>query len=235
MFRNLDLQLFFLLFLSILTVSCNTGNNKGMVRESEYENPIKVACVGNSITYGHGIEHRDSLSYPAQLQGMLGSNWEVRNFGISARTLMSSGDLPYINEPVYQKALNFKPDVVLIKLGTNDTKLHNWSHKVDFKSDYRKLIKSFQKLDSSPKVVLLKAVPAFPDRWGISDSTIKRELNPMIEELAKELNLHYIDLYSPLVNKANLFPDKIHPNAKGAEVMAAAIFQKLKGKEQHVQ
>jgi acyl-CoA thioesterase-1 len=235
MFRKIHLQLLSLLMLSIFTISCNTGNNKGIVNESEYEKPIKVACVGNSITFGYGIEHRDSLSYPAQLQRMLGDNWKVRNFGISARTLLSKGDLPYINEPIYQQALAFNPDIVLIKLGTNDTKPHNWKHKADFKNDYRKLIKSFQQLESAPEVVLLKAVPAFPERWGISDSTIRLELNPMIEALSNELNLHYIDLYSPFANKANLFPDKIHPNAEGAEIMATIIFEKLTGKEQHVQ
>lgn len=33
---------------------------------------IKVACVGNSITYGAGISNREKNSYPAQLQYYLG-------------------------------------------------------------------------------------------------------------------------------------------------------------------
>lgn len=84
--------------------------------------PIKVAAVGNSITYGAGIENRDVNSYPAQLQRALGDGYEVRNFGVSARTLMSVGNLPYVNEPQYKASLDFAPDVVLIKLGTNDVK-----------------------------------------------------------------------------------------------------------------
>jgi lysophospholipase L1-like esterase len=235
MSKKIHIQLLSLFLLTFFTISCNPGNNKAFIKESEYEKPIKVACIGNSITFGHGIEHRDSLSYPAQLQRMLGNEWEVRNFGISARTLMSKGDLPYINEQVYQQALAFQPDVVLIKLGTNDTKPHNWVHKADFKNDYRALINSFQQLKSSPEVILLKAVPAFSARWGISDSIIQGQLNPMIDELAKEFNLHCIDLYSPFTEEANLFPDDIHPNAKGAGKMATIIFEKLTGKEQHVQ
>lgn len=46
---------------------------------------IKVACVGNSVTYGHGIENREKNSYPAQLQRMLGNEYEVANFGKAGR------------------------------------------------------------------------------------------------------------------------------------------------------
>lgn len=37
--------------------------------------PIKVACVGNSITQGPGRENPDS--YPLQMQKKLGKNYEV--------------------------------------------------------------------------------------------------------------------------------------------------------------
>ncbi|WP_062125607.1 GDSL-type esterase/lipase family protein [Geofilum rubicundum] len=213
----------------LVTAACQQSH-KGIVDVRQYNQPVKVACVGNSITFGAGIEHRDSLSYPAQLQRMLGENWEVQNFGVSARTLMSSGDLPYIQEPDYQSALDFDPDVVLIKLGTNDTKPHNWQHSSSFKEDYKKLIASFQALPSQPIVVLLKAVPAFPERWGISDSTIVHGLNPMVEELAQELHLPCIDLYTPMMGRDTLFPDQIHPNAEGAGIMAHTIYEALTGR-----
>lgn len=234
MLQKIKIQILSLLLLSVFVVSCNT-NNKAIINQSDYETPIKVACVGNSITYGHGIENRDSLSYPAQLQRLLGSDWEVQNFGVSGRTLMSSGDLPWINEPAYHEAIDFQPDVVLIKLGTNDTKPQNWAHKDDFTNDYRKLIESFQQMESSPEVVLLKAVPAFSGRWGINGSIIKDEVNPMIEELAKEFDIHCIDLYTPFIEKANYFPDEIHPDAEGAGIIATIIFEKLTGKKQDVQ
>ncbi len=202
-----------------------------LVDLSEHSGKIKVACVGNSITYGSGIQHRDSLSYPAQLGRMLGEKWEVRNFGVGGRTLLSKGDRPYIKEKAYADALSFLPEVVLIKLGTNDTKPHNWQYKDEFLSDYRTLVESFKKLESKPTVILLKAVPAFPERWGISDSLIRNGVNPMVGQLASELGLPVIDLYKVLENRGDLFPDQIHPNAKGAEIMARKIFQALTGKE----
>lgn len=217
-----------LLFIALLGVSsCQPSG--GIIQPGDYSETIRIACVGNSITYGMGIEGRDSLSYPAQLQDLLGDKFEVRNFGVSARTLMSSGDLPYIKEPEYLAALEFKPHVVLIKLGTNDTKPHNWVHNGDLEKDYTQLIQSFQALESKPKVVLLKAAPAFPERWGISDSTIAKHLNPRVEKLAAELGLPCIDLHTALAGKDELFPDLIHPNAEGAAIMAHSIYVALLG------
>lgn len=86
------------------------------------EDVIRIACVGDSITYGAGIEERAKNSYPAQLQNLLGDRYQVENFGVSGRTLLKQGDKPYWDEPAYQNALKLKPDMVIIKLGTNDVK-----------------------------------------------------------------------------------------------------------------
>lgn len=220
------------LFLLLANFAITTAQNTVIVDTTYYSNVIKVASVGNSITYGYGIAQRDSLSYPAQLGRLLGNKWEVKNYGVSSRTLLSKGDHPYINEKAYIDAKNLQPDVVLIMLGTNDTKPHNWQYKNEFKTDYKALVESFQLLESHPIVVLLKAVPAFPDRWGISDSTIRLEMNPMVAELANEMNLPLIDLYTPMVNHDKLFPDNIHPNAEGAGIMANIIYKKLTGRAQ---
>ena len=58
----------------------------------------RVACVGDSITYGSGIADRAHDSYPAQLEQILkqyDTAWEVDNFGVSGATLLTNGDLPY--------------------------------------------------------------------------------------------------------------------------------------------
>jgi len=220
-------SLFLIVFLTYLS-ACQ-DKPTGIVDRSNYSAPIKVACIGNSITFGSGIKHRDSLSYPAQLQRKLGDDWDVRNYGVGGRTLLSKGDRPYVDEPAFEAAKAFQPDVVLIKLGTNDTKPNNWQYKNEFKDDYKKLIKSFQSLNSKPIVVLLKAVPAFPERWGISDSIIHNHVNPMIEELAENMGLPIIDLHEPFVGHSELFPDLIHPNAEGAAIMAFTIYNALIG------
>ena len=114
------------------------------------------------------------MSYPAQMQRMLGNGYNVKNFGISARTMMNSGDLPYMNEPYWQDALAFNPDIVIIKLGTNDSKSYNWTpdKKKGFEKDLTTMVKTLKALPSSPKVYLCKPIPAVKDSWTISEKVM---------------------------------------------------------------
>jgi len=184
---------------------------------------IKVACIGDSITFGARVKDRGNNSYPAKLQKLLGEGYQVKNFGVNGSTLLKKGDKPYWKQGAYKKSLDFKPNIIIIKLGTNDTKPQNWKHSSDFKNDLKEMVKSFQSLDSKPKVYLCKPVPAYETRWGINDKTVKEGVIPVVESVAKELNLQVIDLYTALSNKPEMFPDKIHPNAKGAAIMAATV------------
>ena len=188
----------------------------------------KVACVGDSITYGSTIEDREKFSYPAQLQNLLGEKFEVKNFGVSGTTLLSRGDSPYVKTKEYVAAQAYKPEVVVINLGTNDSKPQNWKHKKHFKKDYQNMINAFKNLPTKPRVYVCLPTPAFPERWGIRDSIIKEETIPMLKELAFEMNLPMIDFYTPLVGKADHFPDKVHPNKIGAAVLARRVSGEIK-------
>src|ERR1700743_1835841 len=112
------------------------------------QSKIKVACVGNSITFGYGLKPGEA--YPTILQQLLGDKYEVSNFGISSRTLLRKGDKPYWNEAKYKEVLALNPDIVIIKLGTNDPKPQNWQYKDDFVKDYEDFIESFKQLPSHP-------------------------------------------------------------------------------------
>src|ERR1041384_7347597 len=95
----------------------------------------RVACVGDSITFGSGVVGRESNSYPAVLQHFLGNKFEVRNFGVSGATLLKKGDKPYWKEHAFTNATAFKPNIVVIKLGTNDSKPQNRKNIVEFAGD----------------------------------------------------------------------------------------------------
>ncbi len=191
---------------------------------------VKVACIGNSITYGDGIKDRIRDSYPAQLGRMLGNGYEVRNYGYSGRTMLLKGDYPYMKEDMFFYAISWKPDIVIIKLGTNDSKPQNWKYKDEFEADYNKMITSFDTLVSKPKIYLIQAVPVFQTRWGITDSIVRNEVNPMVKKIADKNKLTLVDLYNPFTGKGNLFPDHIHPNAEGAGEMAKIIYHQITGK-----
>lgn len=189
---------------------------------------VKVACVGNSITYGANIEDREHHSYPFVLGELLGNGYEVKNFGFSARTLLRKGDYPYMKEAMFKEALAYEPNIVIIKMGTNDSKPQNWKYGNEFEQDLTDMVDSFLCLASHPKVYLCRPVPAYETKWGISNEVISKEIFPIIKKVAKKKKLKLIDLYTPLSGKENLFPDKIHPNAEGAAIMANVVCKVIK-------
>ncbi|MDP5019633.1 MAG: GDSL-type esterase/lipase family protein, partial [Opitutales bacterium] len=168
--------------------------------------PIKVACVGDSITQGAGAQK--GRSYPAQLQALLGGGYLVGNFGVSGRTLLKKGDFPYWKEKKYQDALAMEPAIVIIMLGTNDTKPQNWKHEAEFDADYRELVKSFQSLKSRPKVFVCRPVPV-PGKgnYGINEENVQKEI-PRVDALAKELGCGVIDMHAALVKFPEMLPVK---------------------------
>lgn len=186
---------------------------------------IRVACIGNSITYGHGLKREEA--YPVQLQQILGNGWEVRNFGVSGRTLLSHGDFPYIKEKAYADAKIFAPDVIIIKLGTNDAKPQNWKFKDEFIADYTALIAELKSLPSKPIVMICLPVPAYGINFRINDTIVNNEVTALVETVAKKNKVRLIDLYKALSGHAEWFPDKIHPDKDGAAEMAKVISQTL--------
>ena len=188
---------------------------------------VRVACIGNSITFGAGIKNRSRDSYPSVLARMLGDSYWVKNFGVSARTMLNKGDHPYMNEPAYKNALAFNPNIVVIKLGTNDSKSFNWKYKADFMKDAQTMINAFKGLPSQPKIYLCYPSKAYLTGDGINDDIISKEIIPMIKKLAKKNGLSVIDLHTAMDGMPELFPDRIHPNEKGAQVMAKAVYQSI--------
>lgn len=191
--------------------------------------PIKVACIGDSITFGAGIKDRKQNNYPVQLQKILGEQFVVHNFGVNAATLLKKGDKPYWKLNQFKAAQELQPDIVIIKLGTNDTKPKNWKHKDEYQPDYLEMIAIFQKLDSKPKIYLCTPAPVVGERWGISDKTVSEEVIPLIGKIAKEAEVPTIDLYTPLKDKPELMPDKVHPNAEGAGIIAKTVAKAITG------
>ncbi|WEK17622.1 MAG: GDSL-type esterase/lipase family protein [Candidatus Pedobacter colombiensis] len=200
-----------------------------IVGHSFAQSKIRITCIGNSITFGSGLTNRAQESYPAQLQALLGAGYEVLNFGVSGATMLKKGNKPYWNTPEYQKALLSNPNLVFIKLGTNDSKVVNRPMMGDFEQDYHDMIRSFRELPSHPRVVLLLPVKAFSDeKFGISGTYLKETMIPMIQKVAYDEKLAILDLYSLFADKEELLADKIHPNAVGAGFIASRLYDFIK-------
>ncbi len=192
---------------------------------------IRVACVGDSITFGAGVEMREVNNYPKVLGGLLGPKYDVRNFGVSGATLLTKGDLPYVKQTAFADAKKFQPNIVVIKLGSNDSKPQNWKLEDQFIADYKAFVKEFQSLDSKPQVYLCLPVPAYKGNFGITEPVVKGKVKPKVAEVAKDLNLPVIDLYAALSDKPEMFPDQIHPNATGAKLIAETVSAALAAKK----
>ena len=210
-----------------LVVSIFVGHSQQLKKKSSEK--IKIACVGNSITYGYGVANRENNAYPKQLQRLLGNKYQVENFGVSGNTLLKKGDYPYWNSKEYQKALSFSPDILFVKLGTNDSKLQNRIYlDTDFVKDYKELIASFKEKNSSVKVVLLLPVPSFlKDSNSIWDPVIKNKIIPLTQNVAYDTKSELIDLYQLFVGESALLPDGVHPSSLGATKIARRLYESV--------
>jgi len=190
--------------------------------------PIKVACVGDSVVFGSGLPDRETTNYPAQLQKILGEGFEVRNFASENASISPDPPAPYIETAQYKEALKFLPDVVLIHLGTYDTLPQPWSQSWKFGIAYQEMISQFRALPSKPVLWVLKPAPVFKsEKSGVNAKILEEEILPLLDGVAAKAKAPVIDLHTPFLNRHELFPDGILPNADGAAEIAKIIAPQL--------
>lgn len=141
-----QIKIIYLSFILLIFTSCS--------------NNTKIACVGDSITEGFGLAWQSSTSYPVVLDSILGPGYSVLNFGRSATTLRKKGDFPYWSCKEFHNVFALQPDIIVIQLGTNDTKSQNWNAD-SFAIDYQALIDTFRTIPSSPRIFVCLPVPVF--------------------------------------------------------------------------
>ncbi len=197
------------------------------------ESPVlRVACVGNSVTYGYGLSDREHTAYPVVLQQLLGEGFDVRNFGHSGATLLRHGHRPYTQLPEFRQAMDFKADLVVIHLGLNDTDPRNWPNYGDeFIGDYRALIDSFRVANPKAKIWICLMTPIFHrhSRFQSGTRDWHEAIQKTIRQIAATTDVGLIDLHTPLYSHPELFPDALHPNAEGAAILARTVCSAITG------
>lgn len=195
---------------------------------------IRVACVGDSITQGMGVmfDQMSRNSYPALLQAMLGDRYQVLNYGHSSRTLLVDGDYPYLRSPFYAASIKSDPAVVLIMLGTNDSKPPNWNA-LEYERQLAALVDTYKKLASHPSVHLLIPPPAYVKKgkkevaFKIQGAVIEHEIAPIVKRVAHETQTALVDLFTAMQDHPEYFPDGVHPNAAGNRAIARTVYRVL--------
>jgi lysophospholipase L1-like esterase len=180
---------------------------------------IRVACVGDSITAITG--------YPSDLQSLLGSEYSVGNFGVNGSTVLLDSWKPYMNQSEFQQAQDFKPNIVIIMLGTNDDLEMLRPSNSSFEEDYAKLINAFQQLESKPKIWIVTPPPIFSNSSDLSSSYLTGVIIPKIEDLANKMNLPIINVYTAFGGHSDYFVDGVHPNAQGAALIASEVYKAI--------
>ena len=201
----------------------------------------KVACVGNSITYGYGIvSWPDQTSYPHHLQEMLRGDAPsdtVENFGVSSLTVRKDDQASYWKGHRFAPAIEFAADTVIIELGTNDSKAYaQWNTPAQnavvdsaIMADFEALIDTFQ-VKSKPHIFICLAPYVNNVDWNIIDTTVVNRVNPAILRAGLEKGVNVIDLhsrFSALENPSWYLSDMVHPSVEGAKHLAEIVYAHL--------
>lgn len=193
---------------------------------------VRVACVGNSITYGTGIANREHDAYPAQLQRMLGKDYVVGNFGKPGATLLRHGHRPYFQQTEFRDAMQFKGDIAVIHLGINDTDPRNWCNfRDEFVGDYVALMDSLRQANPKVRIILSRLTPIRYDhpRFDSGTELWRREISETIDRIAASQGVELIDFYQPLIAHPDWLSDGIHPDSRGAKTLAETVYKGITG------
>ncbi|MBO4107977.1 GDSL-type esterase/lipase family protein [Streptococcus suis] len=187
---------------------------------------IRIATVGDSLTYGYGLEDRLNHAYPCILAEKLGHAYQVANFGLSGRSLQSTADYPYFQEKNAQLSLDYQPDLVLIMIGSNDSRAPYWNQE-RFEQEYRQMIETYLNLESQPDVIIM-VPPYIPtSRFGLNNEIVKTVLQEMIPRLAEEYGLEWINFYPLTEGHAEYYSDGLHLTPLGNQLLADEVYRKI--------
>ncbi len=199
------------------------------------EGQIKVACVGDSVTYGHSIKNWPENNYPALLGKYLGENYNVSSFGVSGSTVQKDGDQPYNKTKAYKWSYDYEADIIIFMMGSNDSKPENWKGEEAFLKEYNELLDYYMNRENPPEIYLCTPpVANFPE--GVTEGLTNYDIQPryvesvaeLVKRTAIERGYKYIDIFALTKDNRSLFgKDNVHPSNKGAEAIATKIFNTI--------
>ena len=192
--------------------------------------PLRIACVGASVTFGRGLPNRREQCYPAVLQRLLDTRFgagatQVRNFGYSGATASRGSNEPYWDTPSFTSATRFAPHFVQMMLGTNDAQFANAAARQTLAGDLSDLVEHFRA--AGTQVLVADPPPVFPPVSEIDFDALRDEVRPTVRRTTAEIGAPLVDFYSPLVGSGADFPDGLHPTAEASERIAEIAYGAL--------
>lgn len=192
---------------------------------------IKVACVGDSTTYGHGTTSWPKNTYPAVLQQLLGEGYHVNNYGVSSYAVQQTADRSYRTLEHYQQSISYDADYVVFMMGSNDTKPENWQGADAFRAELDSLLDTYG--DSR---LVLCTLPCAYFLEGQTEGVTSHDIQPLVAEqiaqiirtVAEERGCLLVDVHALTSGHPEWFPDGVHPSNEGATAIAQAVADVLK-------
>ena len=190
-----------------------------VVETSVQGKPIRVACIGDSITQGSG--------YPSKLDELLGPNYTVANFGVCGTTVSTSSTKPYVDQTEFQEAIAYHPDIVVIMLGTNDANSDIAQNETSFETDYSQIISAFEQLQGRQLIWVVKSPPIFTSNPSYNNTYLESTVLPQIDKVADLMKLPTVDMYNAFGNHSDYFMDGVHPDSDGASLIASHVYDAI--------
>lgn len=206
-----------------VTVKKITGDKLYIDSFKVYRSPIRVVCIGDSITQGTGSTEQGEYSWPAQLQKLLGSGYVVFDNAMHGCTL-ASWQKGWMNEST--SLLN--ADIIICAIGTNDyiggrTTFNAETYKAAY-TDFLKRAGGYSTV--SPRIYVSK-----PPRLPSEDLKARAEVWKMFDEISAENNWPTVDFLAPLSGQSQNYTDGLHLNNRGYAIMAETAFSSLPAPE----
>lgn len=199
-----------------------------VVAQAADHTALRVACIGDGVTYGQGLSNRKAESYPARLAALLGEGWMVRNFGATDATILRGADGAYRSQSQWEAVQRFVPHIVVIVLGMHDTSDANWEHKADLKADYLDMLEKLRRIPSGPRVWLCTPAPVSRSVQSVSAERIAEDIVPLIHEIGEEVFLPVIDLHMLLAAQPGVML-VTRPTAFGSQRIAEIVHGEISG------
>jgi acyl-CoA thioesterase I len=200
------------------------------------DEPIRVACLGDSLTYG-AKTNPATESHPAVLQQMLGPKFVVKNFGVGGASMMRRGKPTAFAQ--LPKAKEFAPNIAIVAFGTNDTRSRGvdyWDHIAEFVPDATALLNELASLPTKPRILLCLPPAHFAELPGMAAE--RKEINaeriPRMTEVRAKLRelavkfadkkVTLVDLEAPTHTQPKLYDvDGVHMTAAGYRLLAETL------------
>ncbi len=222
-YRRLALPVTVLCTLLLSVSSCVDKDKKGL----EGIQTLTIVCLGDSITHGHKLVNPDLESYPSRLRQRARGRWQVLNLGVNGATVLGEGDVPIVQQAAFSQTMGVHPDVIVVMLGTNDTKNKNWPHIEDFENDYRQLITKLQSQASRPHLIICSIPPILIDYPNGLTEKRQKQINTLVKKVAARTGADFLDIYAGMADMPSMFIDGVHPNALGAKKIASLVFARI--------